>query len=88
MTKFADKRWYYFDWDEFNTEKVWQHGINPEEAEQCFFNEYYIRPHPKKRYKDRYIIKGKANGGKKLYVIFQDLKHNCARVITAYPQEK
>ena len=38
MPKLKDKRWYYFDWDEYNMEKVWQHRVNPEEAEQCFFN--------------------------------------------------
>lgn len=87
MTRLNEKRWYYFDWDEYNAEKVWNHGISPEEAEQCFFNEYYIRPHPKKRYKDRYIIKGKTDGGRKLLVIFQDLRNSTARIITAYAKE-
>ena len=87
MTSLKNKRWYYFDWDEYNVEKVWQHGVAPEEAEQCFFNPYNIRPHPKKRYKDRYIIRGNTNGGRKLFVVFQDLKNNIARIITAYQTE-
>ncbi len=44
MTGLQGKRWYFFIWDEDNIEHLFAHGIEPEAAEQVFFNRYVITP--------------------------------------------
>lgn len=78
-----------FEWDEHNESKIWEHGLNAFDIEECFDNPYVSRRHKKagskpEKYGDRYLVEGRTNGGRKLVVILQ---HKCGplvRPITAW----
>ncbi len=84
-----DKNDVTFDWDEFNQEEIWRHGVKDFEFEACFENEHFVIHHPKWKsdpikYKDRYVVKGVTHGGRKL-IIFVDYKGgNLLRPVTAW----
>jgi len=61
-----------------------QHGITPREAEEVFFNDYYVVPNKKKHGPKKYRIDGKTNGGRSLRLIFEDFGKQIARVITGW----
>ena len=73
-----------FDWDEDNESKFWNHGIRDFEVEECFENEHFAIPH--KKYKDRYIIRGVTDGGRKLVIIIQYIGLNLVRPITGWSE--
>ena len=84
MSGLQHRRWYFFVWDDDNIEHLAAHGIDPDEAEELFFNRYIITPNKKKRYLDRFRIEGRTNGGRKLRLIFQDLGGQVARIFTGW----
>jgi uncharacterized DUF497 family protein len=84
MAGLHGKRWYFFIWDEDNTGHLGAHGIEPEEAEQVFFNRYVITPNKRKHGARRYRVEGRSDGGRKLRLIFEDLGQDVARVITGW----
>lgn len=78
-----------FEWDEFNEREIWDHSVRDFEVEECFENDYVVRPHKKARsepvkYGDRYMVTGSTNGGRKLVVIVQHKEGNLVRPITAW----
>lgn len=84
MSGLSGKRWVYFVWDEDNENHLWKHRISAEEAEQVFFNRYIITPNKKNHGPKRYRIDGKTDSGRFLRLIFEDLGHSMARVITGW----
>lgn len=77
------------EWDEYNLEKIWHHGIRRFEIEQCFRNIYFVRPHEKARsqpekYANRYFIRGVTDGGRKLMIIVEYKGMDLVRPITAW----
>ncbi|OGW86955.1 MAG: hypothetical protein A3C35_00225 [Omnitrophica bacterium RIFCSPHIGHO2_02_FULL_46_11] len=80
-----------FEWDEHNQEKIWIHGIRDFEAEECFENKHFVVPHPKaksqpEKYRDRFIVRGITEGGRKLLVVVQHKAGTTVRVITAWEE--
>jgi len=78
-----------FDWDEYNEEEIFRHGVSWVEIEECFEDEYAAIPHNKaksdpNKYGDRYIIVGRTSGGRRLYIIIQHLEGSFIRPITAW----
>ena len=71
-----------FEWDEHNEEKVTLHGVQLEEVEQCFFNRHLRKRKP--RSVDRWYLFGRTDGGRALFVVYQDKGENLIRPITAY----
>ena len=70
-----------FEYD-FARDKLAAHGVQFEEAVQCFFWDFTVRRN--KSYGDRYQLIGRTDGGRKLRIIFQ-LKHNgIVRIITGW----
>src|SRR5437016_8719370 len=45
-------------------------GIEPEEAEECFFHDYDFCNH--ERFDDLYILDGRTDRGRRLRLVFQD----------------
>lgn len=81
-------RWNRFEWDDenkknANVQHLRDHGIEPIEAEQCFFHEFDFAP-DERRFDDVYVLDGKTNRGKRLRLIFQDKGSGVARVITGW----
>ena len=75
------KRFYDFDWDEQNESHIAYHGVTPEEVEQCFFNPYWLRKKPKSN--RRYYLHGRTDGGRYLFVVFDEIEEGVARPVTA-----
>ena len=65
-----------------NEEKVYLHGVKPEEVEQCFFNRHLRKRKP--RSTDRWYLFGRTDGGRALFVVYQSLVGDEVRPITAY----
>lgn len=84
MTGLQGRRWYFFLWDEDNIQHLWEHQIDPPEAEEIFFNPYVITPNKKKHGPRRYRIDGRTNQGRRLRLIFEDIGKNVARMITGW----
>ncbi len=84
----ADSRWNRFEWDHEkkkngNVQHLRDHGIEPDEAEECFFHEFDFAP-DERRFDDVYILDGRTDRGKRLRLIFQDKGRGLARVITGW----
>jgi uncharacterized DUF497 family protein len=72
----AKPHWITFEWDNErkkngNVQHLLDHGIEPDEAEECFFHEFsYCKD--QRRFDDVYLLDGKTDRGRKLRLIFQD----------------
>lgn len=68
-----------FDWDLANEAHIARHNVTPAEAEEVFLNWYFLR----KTRSGRYGLYGRSFYGRYLFVVFEKLKGNTVRVITA-----
>jgi len=59
-----------------------EHDLTYEEVVETFFNPFEVRRN--KSYKDRYMLLGRTNGGRKVKIIFQLKSNNVARLITGW----
>ena len=68
-----------YEWDEINVDHILRHDVAPEEVEEaCFDNPFILRG------KDgRYLIYGKTNDGRYLFIVLADKGHGVVRTITA-----
>ena len=71
-----------FEYD-FDKDKLYTHGIEFEEAVECFFSNFQIRRN--KSYRERFQLIGTTIGGRKLKIIFQLKANNIVRIITGWP---
>ena len=92
MTK---PHWDQFEWDNEskkngNVQHLRDHGIEPEEAEECFFHDYSFAP-DEQQFEDVYLMDGKTDRGRRLRLVSQDKGDGLVRVITGWdlkPQRK
>ena len=84
MVDLSSRRWYFFVWDDGNTDHLELHKVAPSEAEEVFFNRYVITPNKKRQGPRRFRIDGRTNRSRYLRVIFEDLGYNTARIITGW----
>jgi len=68
-----------YDWE---ADKLTGHGVSFDEAAETFFNPYHVRRN--KRFRDRYQLTGKSNGGRHLRIIFQLKPRRRVRIITGW----
>ncbi|MBI2982078.1 MAG: BrnT family toxin [Deltaproteobacteria bacterium] len=76
-----------FEWDHGNRDKSrLKHGILPEEAEQCFFNDPWIVVDEKHSTEEekRYILLGETDAKRRLFIAFT-MRGVLVRVISARP---
>ena len=78
--------WDNFEWDDENkkngnTQHLRDHGIEPEEAEQCFSHAYDFVPDDR-RFDDVYVLDGKTDRGRRLRLVFEDKGKGLVRVFT------
>lgn len=65
-----------FEWDEDNEAKLRRrHGVSALEAEQCFSN-----PHTKRRHGDALLMIGVTNGGRMLFLVYEQQPNGVVRV--------
>ena len=81
------KVWDQFEWDDEdekngNLQHLREHGIEPEEAEQCFFHDYDSCQDD--RFDDVHIMDGRTDRGRRLRLVFQDKGNNVARIFTGW----
>lgn len=84
MVDLQKKRWYFFLWDEHNIDHLERHRITPEEAEEVFFNRYWIAKNKGNHKPLRFRIDGSTNNHRRLRLIVEDLGRNVTRVITGW----
>jgi uncharacterized DUF497 family protein len=71
-----------FEYD-FERDELASHRVTFEEAVECFFSDFEIRRN--KGYRDRYQLRGRTIGGRRLKVIFQLKSGSIVRIITGWP---
>jgi uncharacterized DUF497 family protein len=71
-----------FEYD-FERDKLATHGVEFNEAVECFFSDFDIRRN--KRYRDRYQLIGNTIGGRRLKIVFQLKAGGVVRIITGWP---
>ena len=78
-----------FEWDKFNTTKIrLKHGITSEEAEQPFFNDYWVQFDTiHSSAEKRYQLLGTNNAGRLLFIVFT-IRGNKIRIISARSANK
>ncbi len=68
-----------FEWDGDNGGKLLRrHGVSALEAEQCFSN-----PHTKRRHGDALLMLGVTNGGRMLFLVYEQRRNGFVRVYSA-----
>jgi uncharacterized DUF497 family protein len=80
--------WDKFEWDSEkkkngNVQHLRDHGIEPQEAEECFFHDYVFAS-DERRFDDVYVMEGKTDRGRKLLLVFQDKGNRLARIFTGW----
>jgi len=60
-----------------------EHNIEPEEAEECFFQDYQFG-RDERRFDDVYILDDRTDRGRRLRLVFQDKGNGLARVFIFY----
>jgi len=81
------KVWDTFEWDDEskkngNVQHLREHGIEPGEAEECFFHGYTFCQD--ERFTDVYILDGRTDRGRRLRLVFQDKGNRLARIFTGW----
>jgi len=81
-------RWDRFEWDDENkkngnVQHLRDHGIEPEEAEECFFHDFTFAL-DERRFDDVYLLDGNTDRGRRLRLVFQDQGNGLVRVITGW----
>jgi uncharacterized DUF497 family protein len=67
--------WSAFEWDSptkknGNVQHVRDHGIEPDEAEECFFHGYALF-RDARRFEDVFVLDGRTDRGRKLRIVFR-----------------
>jgi len=88
----AKPHWYKFEWDDENkkngnVQHLRDHGIEPDEAEECFFYDYVFAK-DSRRFDDVYVMDGRTDRGRRLRLVFQDKGDGLARVFTGWELRK
>jgi uncharacterized DUF497 family protein len=84
----ASPHWDRFEWDDENkkngnVQHLRDHGIEPEEAEECFFHDF-IFALDERRFDDVYLLDGITDRGRRLRLVFQDKGNSLVRVFTGW----
>lgn len=83
--------WDRFEWDDEdkkngNVQHLRDHGIEPDEAEECFSRGYFCR-RDDRRDDDVYQLDGRTNRGRRLRLVFQDKGERVARIFTGWDMD-
>lgn len=68
-----------YDWDDANIEHIAKHGVTPQEVEEACFNEPFIL----KARKTRYLVYGRSDNGRYLFMVTAHRAKEAARIVTA-----
>lgn len=84
----ASPHWDRFEWDDENkkngnVQHLRDHGIEPEEAQECFFHDFTFAL-DERRFDDVYLLDGNTDRGRRLRLVFQDKGNGLVRVITGW----
>jgi uncharacterized DUF497 family protein len=80
--------WDRFEWDSENkkngnVQHLRDHGIEPQEAEECFFHDYLFAQ-DNRRFDDVYLLDGRTDRGRRLRLVLQDKGKGVARIFTGW----
>lgn len=82
------------EWDDYNIFKnEIDHGVKYWEIEQCFENPYILlrrkkKKRRKKKGENKKVLLGRTDGGRYLFIVFEDKGNGIARPISARDMEK
>lgn len=82
MVKWSEFTPVDFEYD-FERDELAAHRVTFEEAVECFFSDFEIQRN--KSYRDRYQLRGRTIGGRRLKIIFQLKPGSIVRIITGWP---
>lgn len=68
-----------FEWDTSNRTHIAKHNVLTDEAEEVFLAKYFLC----KTHSGRYVAYGQSLYGRYLFIVFEKLKGNVIRIITA-----
>ncbi|MFH1258351.1 MAG: BrnT family toxin [Elusimicrobiota bacterium] len=72
-----------YEWDDNNISHILKHAVSPNEVEEACFNTPFTL-----RSKDgRYLVYGRSDAGRYLFVVLVDKGHGVIRLITARDME-
>lgn len=71
-----------FEYD-YGSDKLARHGVELDEAVECFFNGFEVRKN--KRFGDRFLMIGSTLDGRRLKIVFQLKPGRIVRIITGWP---
>jgi uncharacterized DUF497 family protein len=72
-----------FEWDDANIQHLGEHGVEPDEAEDCFYNPATEPELQKVNGEPRFRFEGSTDSGRLLTVVYT-LRRGRVRVITAF----
>lgn len=80
--------WDQFEWDSENrkngnVQHLRDHGIEPQEAEECLFHDY-IFAQDNRRFDDVYVLDGRTDRGRRLRLVLQDKGKGVVRIFTGW----
>jgi uncharacterized DUF497 family protein len=83
--------WDRFEWDSENkkngnVQHLRDHGVEPQEAEECFFHDYLFAQ-DNRRFDDVYVLDGRTDRGRRLRPVLQDKGKGLARIFTGWELE-
>jgi uncharacterized DUF497 family protein len=70
-------------WDDWNDDHVRRHGVEPSEIEEAVVDRRAMVLRTRGREERRYIVLGKSEAGRRLFVVLEPLGANRGYVITA-----
>jgi uncharacterized DUF497 family protein len=84
----TQRSWDRFEWDDENkktgnVQHLRDHGIEPEEAEECFFHDFLFA-RDERRFDDVYVLDGITNRGRYPRLVFLDRGNGLVRVFTGW----
>lgn len=84
----TNPHWDKFEWDNEdkkngNIQHLRDHGIEPQEAEECFFRDF-VFARDERRFDDVYVLDGKTDRGRRLRLVFQDKGKGVVRIFTGW----
>ena len=73
-----------YEWDDNNIDHILRHKVSPNEVEEACYND----PLTLRGKEGRYLVYGKSDAGRYLFIVLVEKGHGVIRIITARDMEE